>query len=254
MAESTLGVIEGLKQESRFGKLLARVGFRRGERVAEKSENELRLEAFGEYRKKLAESKDSTVRSVADALESRLQSLSSGFSRARKENPALTARQFLESENKGGSHLTIEGAGWNPEEPSLDAWAKVKHDKGREWAILTSPGISDLLGENDYVPDSRFGKSSTPSHDSMAYAVKSAFGGSVSETGKFEEYWASVKNPDLSKAGVLVGLKKEEGSPVAPHDYFTGHEGGIRGVAVMIGVDTIAAEVEKQVSSQRLHQ
>ena len=242
MAESAMGVDN---KPGFFKSALSRFGFKGEERVVKKTERELQLEAFKSYQELLSKSQDSGAKSIARGLEDKISRLTGKFSEAKKKNPGLSSEQFLNEENKGRSHVTIEGAGWNPNDSLMNDWAKKRQNEG--WGVVFPRGISDILGERDYVDVEKIFKKKDVSIDGMVYAVKSDFGGVTNEHTSFSEWWAPVANSDLSKTNIFVGLKREDRQPSA--SYFTGKEGGIRGLAIQVSVPTLAAAIEKQASS-----
>ena len=231
-----------------FKSALSRFSLKGGERVIKKTERELQLEAFESYQESLSKSQDSGVKSIARGLEDKINRLAGKFSEAKKENSGLSSEQFLNEENKGRSHVTIEGAGCNPNDSLMNNWAKKPQSEG--WGVLSARGISDLLGERDYVDvDKRFKRSDASSTlpESVVHTVRSSFGGIVNENSHFSQCWTPVTNSDFSKTNIFVGLKREDRQPSA--SYFTANEGGIRGLAIQVSVPTLATAVEKQASS-----
>lgn len=207
------------------------------------SEEELRTKAFRAYCEHLSSSGDNGVQKFGEYLGGIfVENLAYDFTRARQEKPDLTVGEFLSERSRRSSHTEIAGSGWNPDDSLMRTWASHKHDKG--WGVLTSSGIADLLNEEGWIDkDERFKKSDRTSFDSIAYVVKSPWGGKQDTHGSFSEWWAGVSNPEIRQAGILVGLKREDKYPAAPHTYFTGEEGGVRGFAIRLENKTLSAIV-----------
>jgi hypothetical protein len=249
MAEPATEVSQGVDKKSGWELFLSKL--KREKAPPVKTENELRLEAFGKYQEILLASKDNSVKVIGESLKGAVESLSYKFRDAKEKNPTLTAEQFVsQSSNGGGSHMEFAGSGWNNKDHYLNEWYERPIEKDSKWGVITTGGISDILGESGYVNiDERFSKVSDPSQvDRVSYTVKYG-SGSYNELGAFSQWWTSVKSPEMSKAGIAVGLKREDASPVGPHEYFTGQVGGIRGFIVDVDKHTIAAAIEKTEAS-----